>query len=144
MRSILAGVLRGVISQRLLPRLGGGRVAAVEVMVNTARVADLIREPDKTEGITEALEDGGFHDMQSFSQHLVQLVLDELVDLETAANAATNRHDFEITVERALREKRVAEGGATPPAEAPGEPEPEPERVEAQAEVTLPGLRLSS
>ena len=43
-RSILAGVLRGVVSQRLLPRVDGGRIAAVEVMVNNARIADLIRE----------------------------------------------------------------------------------------------------
>ena len=73
-REILAGVLRGVVSQRLLPRKEGGRVAAIEVMVNTARIADLIREPEKTHGITEAIEDGAYHHMQSFSQHLVQLV----------------------------------------------------------------------
>jgi twitching motility protein PilT len=108
-RQILAGVLRGVVSQRLLPKTGGGRVAAVEVMVNTARIADLIRDPVKTDGITEAIEEGGFHNMQSFSQHLVRLVLDELVDVETAANAASNRHDFEIAVQQALRKKRVAE-----------------------------------
>ena len=48
-RSILAGVLRGVISQRLIPKVGGGRVAAVELMVNNARIADLIRDarPDE-------------------------------------------------------------------------------------------------
>ena len=43
-RSILAGVLKGVISQRLLPRVDGGRVAAVEVMVANARIQELIRE----------------------------------------------------------------------------------------------------
>src|SRR5919108_4739422 len=111
-RQILAGVLRGVITQRLLPKTGGGRVAAVEVLVNTARIADLVRDPLKTEGITEALEDGDFHDMQSFSQHLVELVLDDLVELETAAGAASNRHDFEIAVQQALRTKRVAEEAA--------------------------------
>jgi twitching motility protein PilT len=112
-RQILAGVLRGVVSQRLLPRKGGGgRVAAVEVMVNTARVADLIREPEKTEGITEALEEGSFHQMQSFAQHLVELVLEDVVDFETAAAAATNRHDFEISVEQALRRKQALEAGS--------------------------------
>ena len=54
-RSIMAGVLRGVISQRLLPRVGGGRVAAVEVMVTNTRIADLIRE-NEPEGIPEAVE----------------------------------------------------------------------------------------
>jgi twitching motility protein PilT len=114
-RQIVAAVLRGVVSQRLLPKIEGGRVAAVEVLVNTARIADLIRDPQKTDGIVDALEDGDFHDMQSFSQHLVQLVLEGLVELETAAGAATNRHDFEIAVQHALRAKRVAEKAASPP-----------------------------
>jgi twitching motility protein PilT len=107
-RQVLAGVLRGVISQRLLPRKEHGRIAAVEVMVNTARIADLIRD-SKAEQITEAIEDGSYHLMQSFSQHLVRLVLEDEVDFETAAAAATNRHDFEIAVDQALRRKRVEE-----------------------------------
>ena len=110
-RQVLAGVLRGVISQRLLPKAGGGRVAAVEVMVNTARIADLIRE-GRTDEITEAIEDGAFHKMQSFNQHLVQLVLEGLVDEETAGNAASNRHDFEIAVQQALRRRSAAEKAA--------------------------------
>jgi twitching motility protein PilT len=144
-REILAGVLRGVVSQRLLPRKEGGRVAAVEVMVNTARIADLIREPEKTHGMTEAIEEGGYHHMQSFAQHLVELVVDDVVELEVAAAAATNRHDFEIAVEQALRRKRVAEEGTTVAVdftslagdEAPPEA-PEPE------EESMPGLRLAS
>jgi twitching motility protein PilT len=109
-RQVLAGVLRGVISQRLIPRKDHGRIAAVEVMVNTARIADLIRE-SRVDEISEAIEDGSFHLMQSFSQHLVSLVLDDLVDFETATTAATNRHDFEIEVDQALRRKQVEEGG---------------------------------
>jgi twitching motility protein PilT len=144
-REILAGVLRGVVSQRLLPRKEGGRVAAVEVMVNTARIADLIREPEKTHGMTEAIEEGGYHHMQSFAQHLVELVVDDVVELEVAAAAATNPHDFEIAVEQALRRKRVAEEGTTVAVdftslageEAPPEA-PEPE------EESMPGLRLAS
>jgi twitching motility protein PilT len=110
-RQVLAGVLRGVISQRLIPRIGGGRIAAVEVMVNTARIADLIRE-GRADEITEAIDDGSFHHMQSFTGHLVQLVLAELVEEEVAANAAPNRHDFEIAVQKALRQKRAAEAAA--------------------------------
>ena len=135
-RQILAGVLRGVISQRLLPKRDGGRLAAVEVMVNTARVADLIREPEKTEGLTDAIEEGGFHHMQSFSQHLVQLVLDEEVEFETAATAATNRHDFEIAVQQAVRAKQAGEPSRAAQAEDIAE-DPEPEE-ESQA------LRLAS
>ena len=73
-RSVLAGVLRGVISQRLLPRVGGGRVAAVEVMVMNARIADLIRE-ERTEEIADAVAEGSFFDMQTFEQALIDLVL---------------------------------------------------------------------
>jgi twitching motility protein PilT len=141
-REILAGVLRGVVSQRLIPRKIGGRVAAVEVMVNTARIAELIREPEKTHGLTEAIEEGGYHHMQSFSQHLVQLVVDDVVELEVAAAAATNRHDFEIAVDQALRRKRAAEEGKTVSVDfsslAEDEAEPEPE------EEPLPGLRLAA
>jgi twitching motility protein PilT len=137
-RQILAGVLRGVVSQRLLPKIGGGRIAAVEVMVNTARVADLIRDPAKTDGITEAIEEGGFHHMQSFSQHLVQLVLDELVDFETAASAASNRHDFEIEVQQAIRKKQVAETGGGPAVDFNDLESEEPDEDE------LTGLRLAS
>jgi twitching motility protein PilT len=140
-RQVLAGVLRGVVSQRLLPKVGGGRVAAVEVMVNTARVADLVRE-GRTDEITEAIEDGDFHHMQSFSQHLVQLVLEGLVEEEVAANAASNRHDFEIAVQQALRRKRVEdEAAAQEEAAAAEQPAEEPEPEEEENEVRL---RLAS
>jgi twitching motility protein PilT len=132
-RQVLAGVLRGVISQRLLTKVDGGRVAAVEVMVNTARIAELIRD-GRTDEITEAIEGGDFHHMQSFSQHLVQLVLAELVDVETAANAASNRHDFELAVQQALRRRQVEESAGAPE-EAPAEPAP--------AEDVDIGLRLA-
>ncbi len=125
-RQVLAGVLRGVVSQRLLPKAGGGRVAAVEVMVNTARIADLIRE-GRSDEITEAIEDGDFHKMQSFSQHLVQLVLEGLVDEETAGNAASNRHDFEIAVQQALRRRSAAEKAAVAAEAAQAGEETEPE-----------------
>jgi twitching motility protein PilT len=134
-RQVLAGVLKGVISQRLVPRIGGGRIAAVEVMVNTARVADLIRE-GRSDEITEAIEDGGFHHMQSFTGHLVQMVLDEAVDVETAAAVASNRHDFEIAVQKELRRKKAAEK-----AEAPAEDGEEASPAEEENEVRL---RLAS
>src|SRR5207249_8286968 len=69
-RSVMAGVLRGVVSQRLLPRVGGGRVAAVEVMINNARIADLIRE-GKPEEIGDAIAEGDFFGMQTFQQALI-------------------------------------------------------------------------
>ena len=98
--SVLAGSLRGVISQRLLPRVGGGRIPAVEVMVVNARIAELIRER-RGESIHQAIEDGEFFSMQSFTQALIRLVLDGQVDVHVAANTATNQHDFLIALDRA-------------------------------------------
>jgi twitching motility protein PilT len=111
-RSIMAGVLRGVVSQRLLPRTDGGRIAAVEVMVTNARIADLIREgrPDE---ISDAVAEGDFFQMQTFSRALIDLVLAGKVDREVAANAASNRHDFLVALERALKERRAEEEGRT-------------------------------
>jgi twitching motility protein PilT len=103
-RSIMAGVLRGVVSQRLLPRIDGGRAAAVEVMVTNARIADLIRD-NEPESITDAIEEGAFFDMQSFNKALIEHVLSGNVDQEVAANAATNRHDFLVSLERALKQQ---------------------------------------
>ena len=136
--AILAGVLRGVISQRLMPRSGGGRVPAVEVLVSNARIADLIREL-RSEEIPEAIAEGEFFQMQTFAKALIDLVLAGLVDRETAANAATNRHDFEIAVELALKSRAAAssEPGDDPPVPSVSTPaaKPEPEPL---------GLRLAS
>ncbi len=107
-RSILAGVLRGVVSQRLLPRIDGGRVGAFEVMVTNARIAELIRE-NRSEDISEAISEGSFFHMQTFEQALLDLVLRGDVDQEIAANAATNRHDFLVSLESASKRQRAAE-----------------------------------
>jgi twitching motility protein PilT len=122
-RSVLAGVLRGVVSQRLLPRVDGGRIAAVEVMVTNARIADLIRE-SRTEEIADAVSEGQFFDMQTFQQALSEHVLAGIVEREVAANAATNQHDFLVALEHAEKvqlfqaSQQAAEAEA-PPAEAP-------------------------
>jgi twitching motility protein PilT len=114
-RSILAGVLRGVVSQRLLARAGGGRVPAIEVMVANARIAELIRE-NRADGIPDAIADGAFFEMQTFAQALIELVCTGLVPREIAADAATNRHDFLVALDLALRQQAVDEAGPEPPA----------------------------
>jgi twitching motility protein PilT len=140
-RSIMAGVLRGVISQRLLPRIQGGRVAAVEVMVTNTRIADLIRD-NEPEGIPEAIAEGAFFDMQSFTEALINHVLAAEVDPEVAANAATNRHDFMVSLDHALKRQaaqerqRRAEAGEAEAAGATPESREEPEEP-------LPSLRLA-
>jgi twitching motility protein PilT len=143
-RSIMAGVLRGVISQRLLPHVGGGRIPAVEVMIGNARIADLIRD-NKSDEITEAIAEGDFFQMQTFSKALIQLVLDGKVDREIAANASSNRHDFLIALERALKEQAVAaqvelDSVVDPEEESESEPAAE-EEVDETTE--LPRLRVA-
>src|SRR5919201_4401474 len=118
-RSILAGVLRGIVSQRLLPRVDGGRIPAVEVMVANSRIADLIREA-RSEEIPDAIGEGAFFQMQTFSDALIELVLAGHVDREVAANAATNRHDFLVALEHALK-RRVAAERAREAAQRPAE-----------------------
>ncbi len=115
-RAILAGVLRGVVSQRLLPRVDVGRIAAVEVMVVNARIAELIRE-NKVDEIPDAIDEGAFFKMQSFTQALIGLVVAGVVDRETAANAATSRHDFLVALDFALKQQAVAEQVAEAPPE---------------------------
>jgi twitching motility protein PilT len=105
-RSVLAGVLRGVISQRLLPRVGGGRVAAVEVMVMNARISDLIRE-ERTEEIPDAVAEGAFFEMQTFQQALIEHVLAGNVERDVAANASSNHHDFLVALDFALKQRNA-------------------------------------
>src|SRR5437762_2910372 len=126
-RSIMAGVLRGVISQRLLPKVDGGRVAAVEVMVMNARIADLVRE-GRADEVTDAGAEGAFFQMQTLPPALIEHVLSGRVEDEVAANAATNRHDFLVSLEQASKRKRAAETAETAPERveppAPAEPPP--------------------
>ncbi len=136
-RSILAGVLRGVISQRLLPRVGGGRTAAVEVMVANSRIQELIRE-NKPEFIPEAIAEGAFFQMQTLTKALIDLVLSGDVDEETAAAAAPNRHDFTIALGRALKEHAVSESE-----EAAKEAEPEEAPVHDGHALRADNLRIA-
>jgi twitching motility protein PilT len=116
-RSILAGVLKGVVSQRLLPMATSGRIAAVEVMVVNDRIAELIRE-SRSEDIPAAIKDGEYYDMQTLTQALIDLAIRGLVDRETATNAAPNAHDFQIALARAEKElaARAAQHEAGEPA----------------------------
>ncbi len=139
-RSILAGVLRGIVSQRLLPKIEGGRVAAVEVMVMNARIADLIRE-GRADEITDAVAEGEFFQMQTFTQALIEHVLAGRVDRETAANAATNKHDFLVSLEQADKRKRADEAAAAAPQPVPvAEEAPGPQLVVANEAPS--GLRI--
>jgi twitching motility protein PilT len=97
-RLSLGGVLRGVISQRLLPRADGkGMVPAIEVMVNTERVREMIEEPTRTREIKDAIAEGLHpYGMMSFDQSLAALVKQRLVTYEEAVKNSTSPSDFAL------------------------------------------------
>ncbi|HET6874164.1 MAG TPA: PilT/PilU family type 4a pilus ATPase [Acidimicrobiales bacterium] len=103
-RMTLAGALKGVISQRLVPLSDGqGRAAAIEVMVVTGRIADRITDPDASgDTIEEMIADGDYDGMQSFDQSLLKLVLEGIITLQTALAAASSPHDLKVSLQKAI------------------------------------------
>ena len=100
-RLSLANSLKGVVSQRLLSRAGGGRVAAIEVLVMTTRLHDFLIDPDKTDNIQTAIAEGEYYGMQTFDQHLLALYEAGVIALKDALAAATSPHDFRVAVRAA-------------------------------------------
>ncbi len=100
----LAGILKGVISQRLVPRADGmGRVPAVEVLVSTARVRECVVEKDKTNELNDAIARGvTSYGMQSFDQSLMFLMKEGLVSYDEALKHCTNPDDFALRVKGIL------------------------------------------
>jgi twitching motility protein PilT len=97
-RLTIASVLRGVISQRLLPRADGkGMVPALEVMVNTERVREMIEDPARTREIKNAIIEGMHpYGMMTFDQSLAALVKQRLVTYEEAVKNSTSPSDFAL------------------------------------------------
>lgn len=94
----LGAVLRGVISQRLLPRADGkGMVPATEVLVVTERVREMIEDPQRTREIRDAIQTGLHpYGMVSFDQSLAMLVKDKLVTYEEALKNSSSPSDFAL------------------------------------------------
>ncbi|MCX6461407.1 MAG: PilT/PilU family type 4a pilus ATPase [Actinobacteria bacterium] len=100
-RTALAGALRGVVCQRLVPRADGqGRCVAMEVAVNTGRVAEAIVDPHLTNTIRHIVSEGDFYGMQTFDQHLTGLFRDGVITLDDAMEASTSPHDLTIELRR--------------------------------------------
>ncbi len=100
-RLALAGSLRGIICQRLVPRAdGGGRCVVMEIAVNTGRIADAIADPDKTSTIGALIAEGSYYGMQSFDQHLVALIRDGTITHADAMMASTSPHDLSVELRR--------------------------------------------
>jgi len=95
----LASILKGVISQRLVPRADGkGRVPAVEIMMASARVKECIDDIEKSKGMNEAIAQGSSYGMQSFDQSLMELYARELITYEEALRQCSNPAEFSLKV----------------------------------------------
>lgn len=98
-RAMLAGTLKGIISQRLVPTVDGkGRVPIVEVMVATNRIKDMIENPEETAKIEEAIAEGAYYGMQTFDQALLMHLRAGNISMDEALRAATSPNDFKLSV----------------------------------------------
>jgi twitching motility protein PilT len=98
-RAMLAGTLRGVVSQRLMQSASGtGRVCVCEVLRMTGRARDMILDPQQTNRLSEVIAEGGYYGMQTFDQALYEHYRHGRVKLEDAMRTASNPHDFKLLV----------------------------------------------
>ncbi|KTD25034.1 type IV pilus twitching motility protein PilT [Legionella israelensis] len=92
-RSMLSESLQAVIAQTLLKKVGGGRVAALEIMLCTSAIRNLIRE-DKVAQMYSSIQTGQAKGMQTLDQHLKQLVNEHLITAQTARDVAIDKSVF--------------------------------------------------
>ncbi len=106
----LAESLAAVVSQRLLPKKDGhGRVVALEVMLVTPTIRDLILDKDRVGEIHDFIAEGREqYGMQTFDQHLTELVQNDEIDFDTALAAASRPADFELNLKTFRRRSTVA------------------------------------
>ncbi len=98
-RAMLASTLKGVISQRLVRTIdGSGRVAVCEVLKTTARIKDMIMDPEMTGMIPEAIAQGAYYGMQTFDQALLAHLQAGRISEAEALNMATSPHDFKLMI----------------------------------------------
>jgi twitching motility protein PilT len=115
-RAMIAGTLKGIVSQRLVRTTDGhGRVACCEIMVMTGRVHDMILDPKLTGQLPEVVAEGAYYGMQTFDQHLLKHLRAGRITFDEAMRAATSPHDFKLMV--------AAEGPLPDSAAVPSEPE---------------------
>ncbi len=123
-RSMIAGTVKGVISQRLVPGADGGRVAVCEILRMTGRVRDMIVDPDQTGKLVEVITTGGYYGMQTFDQALFGHVKAGRVTFDDAMRVASSPHDFKLLMQADGRRGTTMEDVAA--AEAKRQPAPDP------------------
>src|SRR3954453_2894822 len=137
-RAMIAGTLKGIVSQRLVRTAdGNGRVATAEILVMTGRVHDTILDPKLTGHLPEVIAEGGYYGMQTFDQHLLQHLHAGRVSMEEAMRVATSPHDFKLMVAAASKPgKDGPEAAVSAPPVPHHEPLAEPTYETAPASAT--------
>jgi twitching motility protein PilT len=100
-RLALAGTLRGIICQRLVNTVDGGRTPGLEILINNGRIAERIADPDKTHEIKDVIADGAFYGMVTFDQWILELLKQGRIDVDAAMKTVSSRHDFELAMQQA-------------------------------------------
>ena len=136
----LAETLHAVVSQRLLPRANGkGRVPACEVMINTSTIRELMLDANRIGEVRDYIGEGREqYGMQTFDQHLADLVTEGVVEFEVALAAATRPSDFELNM-RTFRRVSSGTSSSSVNAALSGKPTPGTPAPPAKPE-TPPGL----
>jgi len=110
----LAASMKGIVCQRLVPRADEqGRVVVMEIAVNNPRIEEAIADPDKTDTIGDLVAQGAYSGMQTFDQHLLQLVLEGSVTVGAARLVSSNSHDFSVMLKRAGVDPSLVDAAAT-------------------------------
>jgi twitching motility protein PilT len=125
-RSMIAGTLKGVISQRLVPGADGGRVAACEILRMTGRVRDMIIDPAQTGNLIEVISSGAYYGMQTFDQALFGHVKAGRVTFEDAMAVASSPHDFKLLMQADGRKGTTMEDVAHAESRREAETQPPP------------------
>jgi twitching motility protein PilT len=98
-RAMIAGTLKGAVSQRLVPTADGrGRIACAEILRMTGRVRDMIMDPTQTGRLPEVISEGTYYGMQTFDQALYDHLKASRITMDQALAAATSPHDFKLLV----------------------------------------------
>jgi len=103
----IAQNLRAIVCQRLVPGKQGGKVAVIEVLINTGYISDMIAKMELG-GIKDAIERGGNYHMQSFDQHLVSLYFEGRITEETAIEFADSGSNVKIQIKTADAGKKIS------------------------------------
>jgi twitching motility protein PilT len=98
-RAMLAGTLKGVVSQRLVPTPDrASRVAVCEILRMTGRARDMVMDPEQTDRLREVIAEGAYYGMQTFDQALLRHYQAGRIAMDDALRVATSPHDFKLLV----------------------------------------------